>query len=480
MNLKRALALVLCLCLLTPVLALAETVQEGRGIRFTLEGEFFPEQYPVKDQPLIKGLADLVAMLSLEGVLEYDADSMDLSADLLINHEEETRTRFHLYGFDALWGIGSSLLGEQQVYLNLQATLEFAAKVYFHLGIPLQRVALFLSPYIHKDAFQALRWEWEPVLFAQQGSRVIDRETLLTLAQRLSAAAEDDRSLIYWIYAIGLESGYDGAITDTLATLEDWWDSFLAEDGLTITVDGEKETWTTGEYTLFTRRVKDGWSTLSVSLPATPEGYVLSGFCALREQETTVDADLRLTVTQEDVSILDWRLSADGLPTALPISAPFDLTWDITGAAVPDGFHIRLEGEGQGGEFSLRQLDAATGETMLSLTGTAVAVTPVTPLDYTAASISGVELYSLSDASLSELIRSVARPLMEGLLPLAVRAPASACQSLMDLMTDTGILDMLTSPMSSLEEDENAEYDLDDGDWDEGDWDEEGTVEYEE
>lgn len=475
MNLKRALALVLCLCLLTPVLALAETVQEGRGIRFTLEGELFPEQYPVKDQPLMKGLADLVAMLSLEGVLEYDDDSMDLSADLLINHEEETRTHFHLYGFDALWGIGSSLLGEQQVYLNLQATLEFAAKVYFHLGIPLQRVALFLSPYIHKDAFQALRWEWEPVLFAQQGSRVIDRETLLTLAQRLSAAAEDDRSLIYWIYAIGLESGYDGAITDTLATLEDWWDSFLAEDGLTITVDGEKETWTTGKYTLFTRRVKDGWSTLSVSLPATPEGYALSGFCALREQGTVVDADLRLTVTQEDVSILDWRLSADGLPTALPISAPFDLTWDITGAAVPDGFHIRLEGEGQDGEFSLRQLDAVTGETMLSLTGTAVAVTPVTPLDYTAASISGVELYSLSDASLSELIRSVARPLMEGLLPLAVRAPASACQSLMDLMTDTGILDMLTSPMSSLEEDENAEYDLDDDDWDE-----EGTVEYEE
>ncbi len=473
--LKRALALALCLCLLTPALALAEGVREGRGIRFTLEGELFPEHYPAKDQPLMKGLADLAAMLRLEGVLEYDADSMDLNVDLLLDDAEETRTRFHLYGFDALWGIGSSLLGDQQVYLNMQATLEFAAKVYFHLGIPLQRAAFFLSPYIHKDAFQALRWEWEPVLFAQQGSRVIDRDTLLTLAERLSAVAEDDRSLIYWIYAVGLESGYDGAITDALAGLADWWDSFLAEDGLTITVDGDKETWTTGEYTLFTRRVKDGWTTLSVSLPATPEGYALSGFCALREEGTTVDADLRLTITQEGGSILDWRLSADSLPTALPVSVPFDLTWNITGEAVPDGFHIRLEGEGQNGDFALRQLDAATGETMMALRGTAIAVTPVTPLDYTTADFTGVELYSLSDASLSELVRNVARPLLEGLLPLAVRAPASACQSLMDLVTDTGILDMLTSPMSSLEEDANVEYDLD-----EGDWDEEGTVEYEE
>lgn len=473
--LKRALALALCLCLLTPALALAETAREGQGIRFTLEGELFPEHYPAKDQALMKGLAELAAMLRLEGVLEYDADSMDLNVDLLLDQAEETRTSFHLYGFDALWGIGSSLLGEQQVYMNMQATLEFAAKVYFHLGIPLQRVALFLSPYIHKDAFQALRWTWEPVLFAQQGSRVIDREALLALAEQLSAVAEDDRSLIYWIYAVGLEAGYDDAITDALAGLADWWDSFLAEDGLTITVNGDKETWTTGAYTLFTRRVKDGWTTLSVSLPATPEGYALSGFCALREQGAVMDADLRLTVTQEDSSILDWRLSADGLPTALPIAAPFDLTWDITGEAVPDGFHMRLEGEGQGGEFALRQLDAATGEIMLALTGTAVAVAPVTPLDYTAADFTGVELYSLSDASLAELVRNVARPLASGLLPLVVHAPASACQSLMDLVTDTGILDMLASPMSGLEEDV-----WDDDGLDEGDWDEEGVLEYDE
>ena len=188
-----------------------------------------------------------------------------------------------------------------------------------------------------------------------------------------------------------------------------------------------------------------------------------------------MDADLRLTVTQEDSSILDWRLSADGLPTALPIAAPFDLTWDITGEAVPDGFHMRLEGAGQDGEFALRQLDAATGEIMLALTGTAVAVAPVTPLDYTAADFTGVELYSLSDASLAELVRNVARPLASGLLPLVVHAPASACQSLMDLVTDTGILDMLASPMSSLEEDVWADDGLE-----EGDWDEEGILEYDE
>lgn len=476
---KRLTALLLCLCLLAPCLALAE---DAHGIRFTLDADMDPDAYPVQDQPLMQGLSELINMITLEGVFQYDEDCIDLDADLLLDGDEKTRTGVRIYGNEAYWGIQSSLFGQEELSLNLQALLEFCMKAYFHLEVPLQRVGLFVTPYVHKDGLGAITSLWNRVMHAEQGSRVIAREDVLTLAHQISSVSATDRAFTYWVQALALEAGYDGVINDFMSVLPEWADEFLGDEGIVITVDGDNETWTSGGATLFSRTVKDGWTTLSLALPMTTDGYLLSGFCTTKDNATNFDADIRLSVTQEGMNILDLRFSTDNLPKVIPANGDFTLTYDVTGDAMPDGFHLLFEGTSTDGVFSIQQKDAKTGITMLTISGTAVSAEVTSPLDWTGADLTGLEFFSLSDVTLSQFVKDVQAPLLKGMLPLLVHAPMAACQSLMDLATDTGIFDVLTSSASDMDvadeeffgdEDEWADESWDEEDWDEESWDEE-------
>ena len=446
--LKKLTALLLCLCLLCPCLAGAEG---AHAVRFTLEAEMNPDAYPEADRPLMEALSELIGMISLDGTFEYNEDCIDLNAQLLLDQAEETRTSFRLYGCESTWALKSSLLGDQQLFFPLTSLLEFCMKAYFHLNIPLQRVGLLLTPFVHKDAFATFAALWNAVMNAEEGTRTISRDDVLDLAGEIGNAAWDDRAFIYWVQAVGLESGYDAALTDLFTGMYEWADSFLAEDGISVTVTGEDQTWVTGGTTLFSRTVRDGWTTLSLSLPATPEGYVLSGFLTVLDSGTYLNADARLTATLEDESILDLRLSVDDLPMMISASGPFALAWDVTGDAVPDGIHLRFEGESESGLFTIRQKDAVTGETMLTLRGTAAPGQNVSPLNWTPRDLGGLAFFSVSDTTLSQFAADVLPTFARGVLPLLAHAPVKACQALMDLVTGTGILDLLTSSSTRLD-----------------------------
>lgn len=469
---KRVTALLLCLCLLLPCLASAEG---AHAVRFTLEAEMNSAAYPEADRPLMEALSELIGIIGLEGTFEYNEYCIDLNADLLLEQAEETRTSFRLYGSEATWALQSSLLGDQQLFFPLASLLEFCMKAYFHLNVPLQRVGLLLTPFVHKDAFATFTSMWHSVMNREEGTRTIPREDVLELAGQIADAAWTDRAFTYWAMAVGLESGYDTAITDAFTGMYEWADSFLAEDGVSVTVAGEDQTWATGSTTLFSRTVREGWTTLSLSLPATPDGYVLSGFLTVLDNGACLNADARLTVTLEGESILDMRLSADDIPLTLLSEGPFALAWDVTGDAVPDGVHLRFEGENEDGVFSIRQKDAATGETMLTLRGTASPGQNVSPLNWTSRDITGLAFFSVSDSTLSQFAEDVMPTFAKGVLPLLAHAPVKACQALMDLVTGTGILDLLTSSSTNLDS-VGEEGSFEEEDWleGEGSFDEEG------
>lgn len=469
---KRAAALLLCLCLLIPCLAGAEG---AHAVRFTLEAEMHADAYPEADRPLMEALSELIGIISLDGTFEYNEDCIDLNARLLLEHAEETRTTLRLYGCEDTWALKSSLLGDQQLYFPLTSLLEFCMKAYFHLNVPLQRVGVLLTPYVHKDAFATFTSLWNAVMNTSEGTRTIPREDVLELAGQIGDLSWTDRAFTYWAMAVGLESGYDTAITDAFTGLEAWADSFLAEEGITVTVTGEDQTWTTGGATLFSRTVRDGWTTLSLSLPATPEGYVLSGFLTVLDTGAYLNADARLTVTLEDESILDMRLSADDIPLTILSEGPFALSWDVTGDAAPEGIHLRFDGENADGAFTLRQTDAATGDAMLTLRGTAAPGQNVSPLNWTSRDLDGLAFFSVSDTTLSQFAADILPTFARGALPLLAHAPIKACQALMDLVTGTGILDLMTSSSTRLDSVED-EASFDEEGWldEEGSFDEEG------
>lgn len=468
-SLQQLTALLMCLYLLLPQLALADS--QANAVAFTLEAEMFPEAYPQQDQSLMQSLSQLVNILTLEGTFQYNEDCMDLDMEALLDHDESTRTGVQIYGYESRWSVRSSLFGEEELTLSLQALLEFCMKAYFHLEVPLQRVGLLVTPYVHKDGLGTLSALWNQVMHAESGTRTIARDDVLDLAQRISDAAPSDRAFTYWVQAVALEAGYDGVINDFVSLLPEWADEFLDDSGLTITVDDAGEIWATGSATLFSRTEKDGWTTLSLSLPMTTDGYILSAFCTLKDNGANLDADIRLSVTQEGENILDLRLSADNLPQVIPANGDFTLSYDATGDAVPGGFHLLFEGSNTDGAFTLHQKDAATGETMLTLTGSAVPTAVTSPLNWTYADLNGLEFFSVNDITLSQFISDVKQPLITGVLALLKRAPMAACQSLMDLVTDTGIFDLLTSSASDVEDIDEASWD--DEEWYEESWDEE-------
>ena len=477
---KRLLSLLLCLCLLTPVIASAEN---ARSVAFTLEGEMYPDAYPLKDQKLMQGLSELIGILTLEGTLQYDdAGALDLAADVLLDGDEETRTGVRVYGIETHWGVESTLLGDSGFSMNLQALLEFCMKAYFHLEIPLQRVGLLATPYVHKDGLGALTSLWNPVMNAASDTRTIPRDEVLTMLRQISSVAENDRAFTYWVQALALEAGYDGVISSFMSQLPEWADGFLGEEGVVVTVDGENQTWTSGGTTLFSKTVRDGWTTCSLSLPASVDGYVLNAFFSVQDKGSVFYADLRLTVDQEDAGILDLRLSADAIPQHLPLTGTFALSYDVTGEAMPDGFHLRFEGEAADGAFTLHQKDAVSGSTMLTLKGSVQPADVTSPLIWTVSDLPELEFFSVNDVTLSRFVNDVKGPVIRGLLPLLIHAPMSACQSLMDLVTDTGIFDVLTSSSSDMDSFDEEEYadeegwsdeSFDEENWSEESWDEE-------
>lgn len=204
--------------------------------------------------------------------------------------------------------VGSNLLGDQQVMLNMLAWLEFSMKTYFYLGMPLQNVALRTSTYAHTSAFEALAAVWNPVMNATQGTRTISRESILDMLPQLADTAQYDRAFTYWLQALLLDAGYDSMVLDALYSAADWADGFLAEDGIQVTVTDQEETWTTGDLTLF-HRDGDGWT---LALPATGEGYTAHATMTQGEDSRMLRLCFGL---EEEADVLDLTLSATGLPT---------------------------------------------------------------------------------------------------------------------------------------------------------------------
>lgn len=441
--LRRALCALLCLCLL-PCAALAE--RDASGVRFDVAFSMDPQAFSPSQRPLATGLADLMNILTLKGSLDQAyTGCFDLNTEWMLNGEDATRTTLRLFGTEAFWGVESSLLGDEMLMVNMISLLEFSMKMYFHLEIPLQRLTLLISPYVHTSAFEALGNAWRGVLYAQEGERSIPRDQLLALASQLAEIAEDDRAFYYWTQSVGMEAGYDETLMEVMLTLPDWAESILAEDGITVTIKGATETWRTGETSLFTRTVEDSVTAWSISLPAFENGYAFSAFYNGQPDGEHI-LQVRVMDDYEDTT-LDCTIRANNIPDLtreIPITAPFSLEVEMEGDFLEEKLHLLFEGEGEGNSFSLRMLNASTREPQLTMFGTLEPYTPSAIPEFTTAQLmEGMNLLSMNDVTLTELLNNVAQPMFDGLVPILVHMPASTVQSLLDLLTEHGVIDLL-------------------------------------
>ena len=438
---RRLVALLLCVLLL-PVASLSESADVGYGfdVHFSMDASAYPEA----DQTLAQGIADTLNMLTLSGTFAMSGSSFDITADMLLENDEDTRTSLHLYGTDTHYQLGSSLLGNQELMMNNLALLEFAIKAYNHLGMPLQYPALLISPYAHTSAFDWIRDEWNRVMHAEEGSRVIAREDVMELAAYAADNAEQDRAFYYWLAALALESGYSDMVLETITELPDWLDGLLDDEGITVTVEDDTETWSSGEEIFFTSTVSDKETTCILTLPMLPDGNTVEASYAYQQEDGSITLSILIANEEEETSMLDASLTLTGWTESLPMDGQVDLAVSLQGEMVPNALNLHFTYQAEDGQFTLQQLNTETEAMLLSVQGTLTQQELSAP-SYTAESLNGLNIFSLNDASMKTFVSGVAEPFVKGSIPLLKHLPLSAYETLFSLLDQYGILSMLTS-----------------------------------
>lgn len=460
---RRLLCAMLCVLLL-PVGALAEG-----GLRFS--AGFSAE--PAAHDGLMAGIADLLNVLTVEGSFEGsftdkgDHAGFTLGLDLTLENSERARLPLSVYGYEDAIHLRTPLVGDVDMYLNMPAFIEFGVKMSNHMGLPVNKLAL-LYPYVWRNAFKNMRQKWEPVLFASGKSRTVSQKALVQLAKDLAASCYDDNFFYYWVLTIGETSGMDELLLGLIDQLPTWASEKVPKGGLTVKVKGPQQTWKLGNQVI----AQIDEHTLHVSLSGLPDdASVLLDWSA-----DAGDLALTLDLAQAGETLLHVAASAAGLPEALPISRPFTAEVTASGLLLDDQeFCLLLSGEGQDDQFAIT--GSLTGlMDKLSIFGTLSAYTPETLPSYSHSEIvlTGQNIFSLNDVSLTEFVKAIARPLVTGAIPIIAHLPVSTCVAAMDIFEQAGVFDLVVSPVSVYDDeygdDGEGEYDADYEDYD--DWDE--------
>lgn len=464
MMFKRCLALLLCVLFL-PLGALADAAP---ALSFRLTFDMDASAYPDDVRDIMPGIADLLNELSFEGLLTGLDGEFDLKADLLLRGLERTRTDIHLFGTEEIWHVRSSLLGHETLSFVMYTLLEFALKGYTHMRIPFQRVAILVEPYVHTDPFIGFARIANPVLFAEEGSRAIRRDTLLDMAGQLQENLETNLYFRNWAQAVAVETGYDEYLMDLIRDLPDWLETFVPRDGITVAIDDHSETWSAGTLTLLRMETdQSGARSVSAALPPMTDGSTITFDAATQPDGELLHFSADLVIRDSDDEAL-LNLHADGsAPVSLPVAQAFSLTWDATGPMVGgDGVHLRFEGEPTDSGVVIRQLTPDRSMVMLTMT----AELETTDVDFVPDSAGdSIYAFAVDTNSLSDLVDRIASPLVRGLLPLIAQAPTSSCQTLMNMLEESGVFGLLTEGFSADEESWD-ESDWEDEDWEDGDW----------
>ena len=140
----------------------------------------------------------------------------------------------------------------------------------------------------------------------------------------------------------------------------------------------------------------------------------------------------------------------ENLPDELPADSSFDLTGTTFGEAYPD-YSFCLHGETKKDGYLLLSLrkpkpadDPAEPEEIFSCTGSIVPAEPREIPDYMQLPLDTYyNVFSFNETRLAEFRNKVVPLLLSSVLSFVDAMPTSACQSFLDDLTDSGVLNML-------------------------------------
>lgn len=426
-HLLRAL-LALTLCLLT---ALAPALAEG--CRFTLQAAADPDQVPEELRELTAGIAALLEAASVEGTLVVNGSSFELDAAIHMGSGwSACDTALRLFGTDSHWGLRSSLLGDTELMVNCASLLPFGQKARDHLGLPLDTAALAV-PYTHVSSLQAVTAALAPLFPKENGTTSLTRAELDAIVAELLRLSEEDAAFSRWLDATGLRRTFRRYCRGFSSISE-----FILP-GLRIERKDGSLTWSAGLLPVMSLKETTNGVTGSFSIP-----LLLDMSLNVQTDGTVMTGSANVTMDGASANL------AFTLPAALPCELPaisIAASYDVSGEQ-GRSFRLLLDGECHGSQIILRLLNEDTVAPILTLNATVEPFTPDALPAYTPEQLTGVNVLSVTSDSLRELLLEVWQPLLTGCFDLIAAAPPEAVQSLMDVLEDSGVIDLLTDSLS--------------------------------
>lgn len=454
---KRIVLLLLCVFLSGlsfPIQAEQEAVPANRsGIAcdFSLRLRLNMEAFSPSDQGRARGYSDLLDALEFHGSISYDASERyaDLSLKIVPLNREAQPVTLQIFGTPAALYLVSDLLGDEAVLISSASLLDFAVKTYYRLGLKLHYPAL-LFPYVYEFAAAKIINRWNKIYTASA-----DRETLITpgqissLAKSISTQLNRSSDLNTLITALGLVGGKEDTVAAIFESIPEYLTQTLTDgEAVVIHRDAQKETWSARKQVFYTHGILADRERIRLRLPAFPNGYVPSfSWTRIREdqrEKLTISASL---AHPSEEALFAFSFSADGLPASWPSAAHADGSLSLTGALVPQGsFLFTLDTDPSGAftaEIRKPSGPEAEGRWWIQAEGTLLPREIHESAAREPADLHATDILRVNDTTLSEFVNRVRFPAAVGLIRFIVGLPVSACQTILDDLTDTGVLGIL-------------------------------------
>lgn len=304
-------------------------------------------------------------------------------------------------------------------------------------------------------SFLPLTEAWEEEIGLPPDPGAVSAEALKTVSARWADALTNDLYLNEWLIAVSQENqeASQPLLADFEALPEYLTDSVAAgglevvrEDGDLLCKNGKGEV-------LFRLWNQVDYYVWMFDLPVTASGYKPYGSWERTEFEDTFHFDVQAyyrSASGQGDDLLTFRAYGDNLPAVWPAETDFNAHLFLMGSVFPN---IALSVDGachQDGSFSVGLfkpiVPGVETTEIFRVEGTAVQTDPAELADFDPGEwMFYRNVLSLNDSSMGQFVENVARPLIRGALRFLVDVPVSFCQSLMDDLTDSGILGLVLS-----------------------------------
>ena len=454
---KRFLSILLTVCLLCAALpaAFGEALSEPvLSWRFSFQLKANPEAVALPLRQRAQGYAALLDSLRFEGTIAVAPlrDAFDLTLSVIPLDPFAGPVSARIWGTQAEMLVSSPLLGSERVLLANASLLEFCAKAYEHLGIPLPYLALLL-PYTWQNGLGGLSRDWQSMAASADESGVIPPEAVSDLAGRWENRLQSDNALKIFLSSLGLDTGSTEALLEFFSGLPAYVQSTLTagEEIRILAPEGSLQIWQTAGRDFARLQSDEGQTSVETALPATENGFLPSFQFRRVLGDDVQSGQLALRILRQDAEadpLLDLKASADSLPLSWPADCHAQASVSLTGALFANiGFEARLEGASDGSlTVELRKPSAPDqpGAVLATLTGSLTPAdrTEPVPILTKEETSQATGLYSFTDHSLSDFVGKTLPTLVPGLLRFLFGIPTVACQVVLDDLTDTGILAM--------------------------------------